>query len=96
MTIPQSVQQLVRGKQTLTSALVEAGDKDKHVSPEKFIEKLYHHHEVGHKAENVAAPTSQDLQEVLQLGTFGNTQPSELFLKVGVCLNSFSVCVHTY
>lgn len=83
MTIPQSVQALVGEKQTLTSALIEASSQGNALSPEQYIQKLSHQHSGVEKKKSVPSATDADLQTAKQLGRFNNTQPSDLFLKVG-------------
>lgn len=81
MTIPQSVKDLIRSKQTLTSELIEAAQKGGEVVPGKVIEKLYSHHAKS-EAKIGDLPSKEDLEEARQLGNFGSTQPSELFLQI--------------
>lgn len=85
MPIPQSVKDLVHSKKTLTSELAERAIAGGEVTPGHIIEKLYPHHGKSDKGESHALDgTPADLEEARQLGNFGNTQPSELFLTVSI------------
>lgn len=83
MPIPQSIKDLVHSNKTLTSELAHLGQGGGEVTPGNVIEKLYPHHGKSDKGESKAldgAPA--DIEEARHLGSFGNTQPSELFLTV--------------
>jgi hypothetical protein len=83
MPIPQVIKDLVHSDKTLTSVLAEQAATGKEVTPGDVIEKLYPHHGKSDKGESHALDGEKaDLEEARQLGNFGNTQPSELFLKV--------------
>ena len=84
--ISDKVYQLVRGKETVTSALAASPREP----VESIAKKLYKHHK--HELPNVKLgdqnPTTADLDRVVECGKFAS-RPSDLFLQV---VRSYNAC----
>lgn len=81
--VSQKVFDLCQGSKTVSSEIA----RDPTLSPGQVIKHLYGediagHDELGHFKSHAASP--EDLEKAFRCGKWGNTRPSELFLKVSL------------
>jgi hypothetical protein len=89
--ISDKVYKLCTSPESVSSLLAQ----DPSLTPGEAWKKLYGHHAAGEKGSKSIARehrdtiTPEDLKRAAECGKWGPTQPSELFLRVSVHLNSY-------
>lgn len=84
--IPKKVYDLCRSDVSVSSEYAQ----DPSLHPSKIIKKLFGAHPKEHiEGEHLKDPKSnaEDLQRAFECGKWGNTRPSDLFLRVSSCLS---------